>query len=213
MRFFLVSMFLMAGLAACEKPIPTVPRPVDTSLLLKGGELVFHDTFERESLGADWQTSSPKWKISAGKIRVQNARNEGLWLQRSLPKNVRIEFDAWSDGKDGDLKFEVFAERPEHQAGYIGIFGGWKNTLTVLARRDEHGTDRLERDDRKVRKGKRHHFVIARRDNATLHWWIDGKSVHRWKDSSPLTGTHFGFNDWTAPVRFDNVKVFKLSEE
>ena len=28
--------------------------------------------------------------------------------------------------------------------GYILIYGGWKNTRHVVARRDEHGKDRLE---------------------------------------------------------------------
>ena len=194
----------------CEKPRPTVPRPVDPATLLAGGTLVFSDTFERPEIGADWETSSSAWRIVKGQVRVQDARNEGLWLKRPLPRNVRIEFDAVSDSPDGDLKFEVFAKLPKHEAGYIGILGGWKNSLTVLARLDEHGNDRLERSDRKVKKGKTHRFALVRRADATLHWLVDGKSVHRWQDPAPLEGEFFGFNDWSAPVRFDNLKVFDL---
>jgi hypothetical protein len=185
---------------------------VDPATLLTGGELVFSDTFERETLGRDWETPSKAWKIVKGRVRVENAQNAGLWLKRTLPNNVRIEFDAVSESSQGDLKFEIFAERPAHQEGYIGILGGWKNSLTVLARLDEHGSDRLERTDRKAKKGKTHHFAIVRRQDATLHWLVDGKSVHRWRDPSPLMGSHFGFNNWTAPVRFDNVKIFDLGD-
>jgi hypothetical protein len=144
--------------------------------------------------------------------------------------NARIEFDAQAEAAEGDIKAELWGDGATGATGnsytnatsYLAILGGWKNTLQVLARINEHGPDRKEikidknSDDptqRPVQKGQTYRFKIERTDGKTLRWSVDGVDFFTWADPSPLAGQghdHFGFNEWEAKVCFDNVKVTPL---
>jgi hypothetical protein len=186
---------------------------------------------DRANLGPNWmQIKTNAWRVENGKLCVQNAHNHGIWLNRTLPVNARIEFDATPGTEDGDLKAEVWGDGVSYATGssytnatsYLTILGGWKNTLQVLARLNEHGTDRKEikidkdSDDprqRPVQKGQTYHFKIERTDGKTVRWSVDGVDFFSWSDPAPLAGQghdHFGFNEWEAKVCFDNVKVTPL---
>lgn len=175
---------------------------------LTGGALVFEDDFERESLGERWINRTGRWRIEEGKLRIQKDRNQGLWLDFPLPSRVRVEFDAQALEEEGDIKCEIFASQPQHQAGYIVILGGWHNTVSVIARLDEHGQDRMESGVR-AEKGKWHHFVLVR-TSGSLRWYLDGNLVLEFRDEEPLQGRYFGFNNWNSLVLFDNLKIFEL---
>ncbi len=177
---------------------------------LKEGTLIFSDDFERKSLGPDWIVNDTEhWRITDGWVHGQDAMNKGLWLNHDLPRKARIEFDARSESPEGDLKCEVFAMAPEHQGGYIIIFGGWKNTINAIARLDEHGKDRRQTSTPKVVKGQSHHFTIVRSGNQ-LDWFIDNKPVLSFHDSDPIRGNYFGFNNWKVPNYYDNLKIYSL---
>jgi hypothetical protein len=188
-------------------------------------------------IGPDWSTTPPKpgtppaWRIENGRLCAQNAYNHGIWLNRVLPPNARIEFDAVSDSPMGDLKSEVWGDGQSAATGqsynnatsYLTIFGGWKNTLHVLARLDEHADNRRvikvqgpaadDPRERPVGRGQVYHFRIERTDGRTVRWFIDNIEMLSWADDQPLIGMghdHFGFNDWEVKVCFDNVKVTPL---
>ncbi|NOZ00985.1 MAG: hypothetical protein GXP54_03745 [Deltaproteobacteria bacterium] len=173
-----------------------------------GGVLVFSDDFERTEIGKDWLNRSGKWVIKDGMLHGQNDRNEGIWLNTPVPDRFRIEFDARADSAEGDLKFEVCASEQHHQTGYIVIMGGWNNSLSIIARLNEHGTDRLESDMR-GETGRVYHMMAVRTDRSLL-WYVDGKLALTFEDEDPLHGRFFAFNDWSAPVAFDNLKIFQL---
>jgi hypothetical protein len=63
-----------------------------------------------------------------------------LWLKAKLPDNVVVEFDARSQSPEGDIKCEIFGDGTDHASGYVLIHGGWNNSLSIIARLDEHGT-------------------------------------------------------------------------
>ena len=186
---------------------------------------------DRGNLGPNWvQIKTNAWRIEGGKLCVQNARNHPIWLNRTLPVNARIEFDVTGYTDEGDLKAEVWGDGASYATGtsytnatsYLAILGGWKNTQHVLARLNEHGTDRKEirvdkeSDDprqRPAQKGQTYHFKIERNDGKTVRWSVDGIDFITWNDPAPLAGQghdHFGFNEWEAKVCFDNVKVTPL---
>jgi hypothetical protein len=207
---------------AVEAPIGSTALPLLTA--------PFEDTFERAELGPDWNALSAKWRITNGRLCVRNARNHGIWLNRRIPANARIEFDAVAESAEGDIKAELWGDGATGATGasytnatsYLTIFGGWKNTKHVLARLDEHGADRMELDvdpqsdderARPVAAEQPYHFKIERVDGRTVEWWVNGISYFRLSDPDPLTGAgleHVGFNDWDAPVCFDNLKVTPL---
>lgn len=183
------------------------------------------------SLGPNWvQIRTSAWRIENGKLCGQNAHNHGVWLTKVLPVNARIEFDAMSTSDDGDLKTEAWGDGQSAATGvsynnatsYLAILGGWKNTLHVLARLNEHGTDRKEikvdkeSDDprqKPVIKGQVYRFKVERADGKTVRWSVDGVEYHSFVDANPLAGAghdHFGFNEWEAKTCYDNVKVTPL---
>lgn len=186
---------------------------------------------ETSNLGPNWTAARTNaWRIENGKLCVQNAHNHPVWLNRALPVNARIEFDAIPSTSDGDLKAEVWGDGKSFAKGtnytdatsYLAILGGWHNKLQVLARLNEHGNDRkvIRIDDtaddarqRSVMKGQTYHFRIERTDGKTVRWFVDDLEYLSWTDPSPLAGEghdHFGFNEWEAKVCFDNLKITPL---
>lgn len=190
----------------------------------------FEDTFTREELGADWSARSPVWKIVRGRLCGRGGRNKGVWLNRRLPSNARIEFDAFAESSEGDIKAELWGDGASsatttsytNATSYLAILGGWKNTKHVLARLNEHGDDRLEididpqSDDERMRPvapSQPYHFKVERADGKTVEWSVNGTVFFTLSDRDPLTGPgheHLAFNDWDAPVCFDNVRVMPL---
>jgi len=183
------------------------------------------------SLGPNWtQIKTNAWRIENGKLCGTGSHNHGVWMNKVLPINARIEFDAMSTSDDGDLKAEVWGDGQSAATGvsynnatsYLAILGGWKNPLHVLARLNEHGQDRKEikvdkeSDDprqKPVVKFQVYRFKIERTDGKTVHFSVDGVEYHSFVDPQPLAGAghdHFGFNEWEVKTCYDNVKVTPL---
>jgi hypothetical protein len=95
----------------------------------------------------------------------------------------------------------------------VFILGGWNNTLDVIARKDEHGDDRLAvPTEPAIEPERRYHVAITRRAGE-LRLEVDGRLVAEFVDDQPLTGEgnrHFAFNNWEAPTRFDNLIIYAL---
>lgn len=184
-------------------------------------------------LGPNWnQVNTTLWHIENGKMCVAGAKNHGVWLNKVLPVNARIEFDASTDSADGDFKAEVWGDGQSaatsvsytNATSYLAIVGGWKNTFHVLARINEHGADRQEikidktSDDMKekpVASGQTYHIKVERADGKTVRMYVDGVEYLAYTDPTPLVGAghdHFGFNAyWDHKVCYDNVRVTPIS--
>lgn len=176
----------------------------------------FQDDFNRTSLGPNYFTTGMHWRILNNELFAPEAKNNALWLQMRLPRNVAIEFDARSEttsgNRIGDIKFEVFGNGRDHASGYVLVFGGWGNTISVMARLDEHGRDRAERRDKKVEVKKTYHMRVERA-GGQLRWFIDGDLFMSFDDARPLEGPEhdrFGFSSWEAELFFDNLKIEPL---
>ncbi|CAM3301161.1 hypothetical protein G4177_16385 [Corallococcus sp. ZKHCc1 1396] len=183
----------------------------------------FEDDFNRATIGDAWNVTNPgAVKLEDGALVVQGVGNRPMWLKQPLPENASIEFDAWADSADGDMKIEAWGDGRSFYAGdprlqytatgYVFIFGGWRNTQSVIARQHEHTNDRAVRDGAAVTPGQRYHFRITRRDGL-LSWEVDGKPFLSLQDASPLYGPrnrHFGFSGWQTRVHFDNLKIQPL---
>jgi hypothetical protein len=186
----------------------------------------FVDDFNRADLGPNYFATGAYWRIANGELFSPGAKNNPLWLKAALPDDVQVEFDARSESADGDLKCEIFGDGYSHASGYILIFGGWSNTITALARLDEHGKAvanfgspmpndgrvRVERHDQHVENGKTYHWLI-RRQGQTLTWQIDGQTMFEVTDSEPLKGSghdRFAFSTWDVNVFYDNLKITPL---
>ncbi len=226
-------MLLWAAACVPEGPRGTeadvVPTPVAPAAPDRLTER-FVDRFDRPELGPSYRALSPAWKIVDGRLCAEGAKNHGVWLDKRLPRDVRIEVDAYAGSEQGDLKIEVFGdgrsgasgETYDDATGYVAILGGWKNTMHVLARLDEHGDDRMSlpieegADDPRTRRvvpGQPYRLVIERKRSGPLTWSVDGVVYFELDDAEPLVGPgheHFGLNDWDAPVCFDNLEITPL---
>src|SRR6476659_4878725 len=68
------------------------------------------DSFDRGSIGGDYYKTGSGYDIVNGALSAKGAHNHPLWLRKKLPRDVRIEFDAWSNEERGDVKVEVFGD-------------------------------------------------------------------------------------------------------
>ena len=66
-----------------------------------------------------------------------SVKNNPLWLQARLPRDVAVEFDVRSEFPEGDISVELFGDGTDPRSGYMLVHGGWNNTLSVIARQDE----------------------------------------------------------------------------
>ncbi len=179
----------------------------------------FRDDFAREKLGEIWHNTGGPYSIRNGMLHVRGARNRPLWLRRVLPRDVRIEVDVRSDSPEGDIKLELFGDgvskavKASYLAtSYVVIFGGWNNSLNVLARMDEHGDDRVVGPALKVEPGRTYRMKVERRGNAVTAW-VDDHQLVKMVDPNPLAGPghdHFAFNNWSSELWFDNLSISPL---
>jgi hypothetical protein len=177
-----------------------------------------HEDFDRADLGANWLDTGGSYTLEAGKLWAQNGYNHPLWLRKRLPADVSIELDVMSKSPDGDIKIELFGDGASFDrdkggytsSGYVLIFGGWRNSLSVICKGDEHGEGRkAERGDLRVVPDKTYHWSVVRK-GGLIDWKIDGQAFLSWQDPAPLSGkehAYLAFNDWETRVAFDNLVV------
>jgi hypothetical protein len=205
--------------APAPAPVPApapilAPAPVPAPATQVEKKLFFADDFNRADLGPSWRFQGGTWLLKEGAVHSPIAQNKCLWLTKPVPADLSIELEAWSMSPRGDIKLTLFGDGVEHGTGYALIFGGWFNTVSVIARMDEHGSDRKERHDRGVVKpGQRYRFEVKRL-GGRIEWFIDGVLYLAYDDPLPLRGPgheHFALCNWESPVYFDNLKIFALA--
>jgi len=183
----------------------------------------YHDTFDRDTTGADYYASGDGYEVKDGALSAKGAHNHPMWLRAKLPRDVRIELDCWSTEKRGDIKVEVFGDGKSYDpdggqytaTGYEVIMGGWFNSKSIIARLNEHGpvnVDVFQRTDVKVVPNKRYHWRIER-VGKLLSWFIDDVKIISFEDPKPLEGSghdYFAFNNWETDTWFDNLSITPL---
>lgn len=201
-----IALAAVLALGACRAKAPPV---------LSG---VFTENFERVDLGPDWRDTGGGYRIAEGKLVARNAYNHPLWLRKRLPPDIAVEFDVQSKSDAGDIKVELFGDGESFDpdrggyvsTGYVFIFGGWRNSLSVICRNNEHDEGRkASRADRRVEPGRTYHFAITRK-GGRIDWRIDGAPFLEWTDPTPLVGAgheYLAVNDWEAEVVFDNFSI------
>jgi len=179
----------------------------------------FSDDYARDDLGPDYRSTGGTYEIVNGQLKISGAHNKPLWLRRTLPHDVRVEFDVRSESPAGDIKVELFGDGVSKATStsytatsYVVIFGGWNNSKNIIARLDEHGSDRVEGKRMPVEVGRTYHMKIERKSD-TITAWVDGEQLATMKDPEPLTGRgheYFAFNNWQSELWFDNLKITPL---
>jgi hypothetical protein len=181
-------------------------------------------------------SSGGLWRVENGQLLSPGVKNNPLWLKADLPNDVAVEFDVRSMSPEGDVKVEIFGDGTDHASGYVLIHGGWNNSISIIARLDEHGATnntlmgsggqalvdqgtyksdtrvRVEASPFRVDIGRTYRWRVERRGKV-ISWFIDGQPFMRFEDPLPLTGkghNRFGFSSWEAQLYFDNLSVTAL---
>jgi len=209
-------MILVAAAAGlgCKAKVPTITEP-------------FVDDFERAEVGPVWLNTGADYRIAGGKLNVAGAYNHPLWLRRKLPRDVVIDVDVMSKSEVGDIKVELCGDGesfdPDRNrydpTGYMFVFGGWGNALSIISKLGEHDDAvKVERDSppgvgatpgKAMEIGRTYHWTITKKGN-TLDWRVDGQPFLSWTDPQPLGGAgheYFGINNWESDVYFDNLRI------
>ncbi len=87
----------------------------------------------------DFSSTGGLWRVINGELFSPGVKNNPLWLKAKLPQNVAVDFDVRAMTNEGDAKVEIFGDGSDHASGYVLIQGGWNNSLSIIARLDEHG--------------------------------------------------------------------------
>lgn len=112
--------------------------------------LPYRDDFsDPGTVATHYWSSGGDWRVVAGELLSPGVRNNPLWLEAPLPTDAAVEFDVRSESPEGDIKVELFGDGYDHASGYVLIHGGWNNSVSVIARLDEHGPS-LEALERKA---------------------------------------------------------------
>lgn len=206
---------LVAAVALASAPLLQLPFRGEAPATLPGPG--FEDRFERPEVGPHWWSTGGPWMIRRGELWGAGTRNNPLWLEMPLPRDVAVAFTARSETatgtRPGDIKVEIFGDGRAAASGYVLVFGGWGNAVSTIARLDEHGPDRVERRDRRVEPGHTYRMRVERRGRV-LRWLVDGEEFLAIDDPTPLSGPghdRFGFSSWDADLFFDDLRIEPLS--
>jgi hypothetical protein len=202
----LVLLLALASLAlGCKTKVPALTEP-------------FTDGFERGEVGADWNNTGAEYQTVSGALKIKGAHNHPLWLRRKLPTNVVIELDATSATAEGDLKVELMGDGVSFDpdlgrydaTGYMFVFGGWHNSLSIISKLGEHDDAvKASRSQPKVEPGRTYHWKIVKR-GGVLDWEIDGHPFLQYFDPQPLSGAgheFFAINNWESDASYDNIRI------
>jgi len=219
-QLYFDNLSITAGNASAQAtPQPVAPQPVAPQPPAETGTALT-DNFDRDTLGDQWKATGPDAvSLESGSLTLQMTHNRPVWLQRPIPQDAVIEFDAWTDSPDGDLKVEAWGDghsfyqgdlKLQYTAtGYVFIFGGWHNTGSVIAKQWEHAPNEPRRTDVRVEPGHKYHWRIVRQGNR-IDWSIDGQPFLSVTDPQPLVGpdhSYFAFSGWESKVHFDNLSI------
>jgi len=214
----LVRWTLRAAMAVATWFAPACKVPDPPPIEAEGG--AWTDDFERDAIGGNYRVTGDNWSIKDGALHARGAYNHPVWLRKQLPRDVEVEFDIWSNSADGDIKVELYGDGYAHAVdrgayratAYVLGMGGWNNTLSFIARMDEHGHDRVTRKEPRVERGRRYRWRIVRQGNR-LQWFVDGEPFLTFDDPAPLFGEghrYFGVNNWQSDAYLDNLTVRSL---
>ncbi len=170
--------------------------------------LAFHDTFDREELGPDWQAVSGEASVSGGRLRLTGA-GATLVCVRPFAADVTLEFVAEADPSmvPCDLSAGLAASL-QHGGCYLLAFGGQSNRVNQILGPDVRVVD--ESPPFVIEHGRRY-LVQARKEGRLLTLSVDGRELLRAETPDPLAGPGFdrvALVTWTGML-VDEVRVLE----
>jgi hypothetical protein len=190
---------------SCRQRIPAITEP-------------FTDGFDGAEVGPAWLNTGGNYRIINGRLNIAGAENHPLWLRKTLPSDVVVDIDVMSTSPDGDVKVELDGDGESFDrdgnryeaTGYMFVFGGWQNSLSIIGRMGEHDDAvKARRALPKVEPNRVYHWTITKHGR-NIEWKMDGQPFLAFDDPTPLGGSghqFFGINNWRTDDHFDNLRI------
>lgn len=193
------ALFLLSSCSEATEPSVTVP---------------FTDDFDREELGPNYFVSGGVWFIEDGRLMTTGGNNAPVFLKAVLPADVVVEVEVQSHTREVDSKVELMTDGRRHQSGYVFILGGWDNSISAIARLDEHGADRVEKKPTRVSAPATWNWRIEKK-GGDIDWYVDGELYLSFNDPNPLSGPghdRFAFSNWQNIVSYDHLEIWPYAD-
>lgn len=207
-----MSIRLRVGVCAVVSLVSLVSSCLPTFPARAPAGVAVVDDFSDPDLASRYHLQGGSWRVVDGALSTLGDRNLPLWLRAPLSENVRVEFTSMSTTPAVDMKVEIFGDGIRHESGYVVIVGGWNNTLSGIARLDEHEAQRVVKRTR-FETNRRYRWRIERTDGHTLRLFLDDAEIAAYDDPAPLCGprhSRFAFSGWEAEVTFDDLRITPL---
>jgi hypothetical protein len=149
--------------------------------------LVFEDDFRMPQLAKEWVRKEGKFTVAQGCLA---GRGE-IYLDRPLPGDQRIEYEAWvnRDQSPSDLSAFLASKGGSSSDSYFFGFGSNANGLNKLMKEQ---TAVFSVAQPLIEPGKRHK-IACQKSGRRLTWWVDGTQIMDFLDIHPLAGPYAGF--------------------
>ena len=208
MRTLIMMACLATHLSGCRMPQGGVAPALDGVWTVELGTTLS---------AKDFDVVGGTWTVEQGAIRsLGEQNNHPLWLKRQIPDAFEISFEARAVSAAVDHKIEFCGDGVRHESGYVAILGGWNNSISVIARQDEHEKGRKEIKG-KWERGRWYKHRIRRTfdgHRGRIEWFLDDRLLLERVDPKPLRGpghNRIAFNNWKTDVSFRNVVVRPLN--
>ena len=186
-----------------------------------GDELpYFSDDFARSEIGPEWNQTGGMVRVTGTGVIIKEMLNRPLWLRKPMPQNFVLTFDASSTDPDGDIKFELLGDGVSayggdlrlayHPTGFSFVFGGWHNTLSTIAWRNEHADERILKQGPAVVSGQIYKMRVEKR-GSDIKWFVNGQLFLQTvvPGDAPAAG-YFAFSGWKSEVQFAHLAISSL---
>lgn len=183
-----------------QKPNPSVTY---TDATQAGWELVFHDDFDRKSLGDTWQIIDGTWTLEDGCLVGSGtiALAQGYPVTGE-PGFQRLEFEAVAGGflernqdagkvRISDLSSFIHASDKAQgiamlKTGYFFQFGGYWNTKSQIRKNDV--SMKISSDAASMITPAKAHHIVLENDNGHIKCFVDQRLIVDLAESKSIIG-------------------------
>jgi hypothetical protein len=183
------------------------------------GRVPFSDDFsDPGTVGRNYRSLGGYPRVVGGELLSPGTKNNPLWLDAALPRDVVVEVSARPVSPEGEIRVTLFGNGLDADTGYQAVLGPWspmgspQRLGSSLVRLDENGATlskwlsraRVPGELRSAGFGKASGLRIEappvtldpshvyrmrfERRGSVLRWTVDGRLMAELDDPFPLTG-------------------------
>lgn len=238
MKIYMLRAALLLVMGIMQYEAMAQQQQMDTAALLNG-TLIYSDNFTNPLDTSRWiveMAPAPNSSVYTqhGKLVLDTKGGVTVWLNMSLSKNIRIEYDrkvviaGGVNDRLSDLNNFWMARDPRNknlftrngvlesydslQLYYVGM-GGNSNRTNRFRKYEGNGERKLLQEytdpAHLLQANKVYHITIVVKNGVTS-FWVDGACYFSYKDPAPLLEGYFGFRSTKSHQEITKFRVYQL---